>query len=100
MALPDQRQLQAINQTAEALSSCERRRLFYLCETLDTDNSVACMKEMLKSKVMCHDERGHLFLIELMLQLRRFDILRQVYKTSRDEVERTLKHRQVLPRFR
>ncbi|XP_074515634.1 CASP8 and FADD-like apoptosis regulator [Sebastes fasciatus] len=99
MALPDQRQLQAINQTAEALSSCERRRLFYLCDSLDTENSVACMKEMLKSKVMCH-ERGYLFLTELILQLRRFDILRKVYKTSRDEVERALKHREVLPRFR
>ncbi|XP_028446974.1 CASP8 and FADD-like apoptosis regulator isoform X2 [Perca flavescens] len=96
MALSDQ--LQAINQTAEALSSCERRRLFYLCEILDTDNSEACTKEMLKSKVLCH-ERGNLFLTELMLQLRRFDILRKVYQTSRDEVEKTLKHNQVLPRF-
>ncbi|XP_029314236.1 CASP8 and FADD-like apoptosis regulator [Cottoperca gobio] len=99
MALSDQRQLQAINQTVEALSSCERRRLFYLCEIPVTDNSATCMKEMLKSKVMCH-ERGYLFLAELMLQLRRFDILRKVYNTSREEVEMTLKHRQVLPRFR
>ncbi|XP_068559309.1 CASP8 and FADD-like apoptosis regulator [Cebidichthys violaceus] len=99
MALPDQLHLQAINQTAEALSSCERRRLFYLCDTLDTDNSVARVKDMLKSKVMCH-ERGHLFLTELMLQLSRFDILRKVFKTSRDEVENALKHRRVLPRFR
>ncbi|XP_039673519.1 CASP8 and FADD-like apoptosis regulator isoform X2 [Perca fluviatilis] len=96
MALSEQ--LQAINQTAEALSSCERRRLFYLCEILDTDNSEACTKEMLKSKVLYH-ERGNLFLTELMLQLRRFDILRKVYQTSRDEVEKTLKHNQVLPRF-
>ncbi|XP_070831502.1 CASP8 and FADD-like apoptosis regulator [Chaetodon trifascialis] len=97
MAVPDQ--LQAINQIAEALSSSERRRLFYLCESLDTDNSVACMKEMLKRKVM-RDESGHLFLMELMLRLRRFDILRKVCNTSRDEVERTLTYREVLPRFR
>lgn len=97
MALPDQ--LQAINQTAEALSSCERRRIFYLCEILDTDTSVACMKDMLKSKVTCH-ERGQLFLTELMLQLRRFDILKKVYNTNRDEVEKALIHRKVLPRFR
>ncbi|XP_031155509.1 CASP8 and FADD-like apoptosis regulator isoform X1 [Sander lucioperca] len=95
MALSDQ--LQAINQTAEALSSCERRRLFYLCEMLDTDTSEACMKDMLK--VLC-DERGNLFLTELMLQLKRFDILRKVYKTNRDEAEKTLKDKQVLPRFR
>ncbi|KAM6955343.1 CASP8 and FADD-like apoptosis regulator [Lycodopsis pacificus] len=99
MALPDQLHLQAINQTAEALSSCERRRLFYLCDILDTDNSVARVKDMLKSKVMCH-EMGLLFLTELMLQLSRFDILRKVFKTSRDEVENALKQRRVLPRFR
>lgn len=99
MALQDQHHLQTINQIAETLNSCERRRLFYLCDSLDTDDSVACVKEMLKSKVMCY-EKGDLFLTELMLQLRRFDILRQVCKTSRDEVERTLKYRQVLPRYR
>ncbi|KAK5861244.1 hypothetical protein PBY51_022656 [Eleginops maclovinus] len=99
MALSDQIQLQVINQTAEALSSCERRRLFYLCENLDTDNSVACMKEMLKSKLISH-ERGFLFLETLMLQLRRFDILRKVFKTSKEEVEMSLTHVQVLPKFR
>ncbi len=97
MAVQDH--LQRINQIAETLSSCERRRLFYLCDTLETEDSVACVKEMLKTKVMCY-EKGDLFLKELMLQLRRFDILRQVCKTSRDEVERTLQSRQVLPRFR
>ncbi|XP_041806475.1 CASP8 and FADD-like apoptosis regulator isoform X2 [Chelmon rostratus] len=57
------------------------------------------MKEMLKCKVMRH-ETGQLFLRELMLQLRRFDILRKVCKTSREEVEMTLMYRRVLPRFR
>ncbi|KAL3056515.1 hypothetical protein OYC64_019074 [Pagothenia borchgrevinki] len=99
MAFSDHIQLQAINQTAEALSSCERRRLFYLCDVLDTDNSVACMKEMLKSKVMSN-ERGFLLVLALMWQLRRFDILRNVYKTSKEEVEVSLKHVQVLPKFR
>ncbi|XP_070694466.1 CASP8 and FADD-like apoptosis regulator [Pempheris klunzingeri] len=99
MALLDQHQLETINHIAEALSSSERRSLFYLCGSLDLDDSVPCLKEMLKSEVM-GQERGHLFLRELMLQLRRFDILRKVCKTSREEVERNLKHRQVLPRFR
>lgn len=99
MALNDQHQFQAINQIAEALSSCERRRLFYLCEAPETDDTVVCTKEMLKRKVM-HPVTGHLLLGELMLQLRRFDILRKVFHTSRDEVERILSHRQVLPRFR
>ncbi|XP_073330105.1 CASP8 and FADD-like apoptosis regulator isoform X1 [Pagrus major] len=99
MALPDQQQLQAINQIADSLSSCERRRLFYLCESTDADNSEARMKEMLMWKVQRHDA-GHLLLRELMLRLGRFDILRKVCKTSRDEVERTLIYRQVLPKFR
>ena len=99
MALLDQHELQRINQVAEALSSNERRRLLYLCDSLDTDSSMACAKDMLKSKVMCH-EGGSLFLAELLIQLRRFDILRKVCRTSRDEVERMLKYMKVLPRFR
>ncbi|KAM9850972.1 CASP8 and FADD-like apoptosis regulator isoform 2-T2 [Aulostomus maculatus] len=35
-----------------------------------------------------------------MLHLRRYDILRKVFRTSRDEVETTLRSRQLLPRFR
>ncbi|XP_054471393.1 CASP8 and FADD-like apoptosis regulator isoform X2 [Anoplopoma fimbria] len=99
MATLNQRQLQVINQTVEALNGCERSRMSYLCGNLDTDNSVACTKEVLKSKVMCH-EMSHLFLTELMLHLRRFDILKKVYQTNRFEVEEALKHRKVLPRFR
>ncbi|XP_058510768.1 CASP8 and FADD-like apoptosis regulator isoform X2 [Solea solea] len=99
MAEPELSVLQAINQIAEALSSSERRSLFYLCESPDTDISMACAKEMLKSKVMCH-ESGSMFLAELLLQLRRLDILRKVCRTSRAEVERSLQYRQVLPRFR
>ncbi|XP_074550410.1 CASP8 and FADD-like apoptosis regulator isoform X3 [Halichoeres trimaculatus] len=99
MAVPDQHQLHEINQIAEALSSCERRRLLYLCGSLDTDHSVAYVKEILKSKVL-RQESGQLLLLELVLRLRRFDILRKVCKTSRDEVERTLTNSQSLSRFR
>ncbi|XP_039883877.1 CASP8 and FADD-like apoptosis regulator isoform X1 [Simochromis diagramma] len=96
MAVPDQFQLLAINEIAEALSSNERSRLFYLCESLDTDHSVACMKEMLRSKVTQH-QNAHLFLAELMWRLGRLDILRKVCKVNRDDLERT---RQMVPRFR
>uniref|UniRef100_A0A3Q3L1L4 CASP8 and FADD like apoptosis regulator n=1 Tax=Labrus bergylta TaxID=56723 RepID=A0A3Q3L1L4_9LABR len=99
MSIQDQHQLQAINQIADALSSCESSRLLYLCGSLDTDPSVTCVKEILKSKVL-RQERGHLLLTELMLRLRRFDILRKVCKTSKEDVERTLTYRQCLPRFR
>lgn len=99
MALPDQHQFQAINQIVEELSTSECRRLFYLCESLDMDDGMVCAKEMLKRKVMC-DENGHLLLAELMLHLRRFDILKEVLKTNREQVERALQYRQLLPRFR
>ncbi|XP_019945252.1 CASP8 and FADD-like apoptosis regulator isoform X2 [Paralichthys olivaceus] len=99
MAVTDQRELQVISQIAEALSSSERRSLFYLCESPQTDDSTACAKEMLKNKVICQDG-GQLFLAELLSQLRRFDILRRVCRISKEEVESIPKCQQVLPRFR
>ncbi|XP_038576271.1 CASP8 and FADD-like apoptosis regulator [Micropterus salmoides] len=99
MALPDHCQLQVINEISEALCSGERRILLYLCEILDTDNSVGCLKATLESKAMCY-ERWDLFLAELILALRRYDILKKVWKTSREQFERTLKVGPVLPKFR
>lgn len=98
MACSDHHELQAINLMVDALNSSERRTIFYLCEVSGTDTSVTYLKEILKRKVMLY-ESGHL-LRELVLHLRRFDILRIVCKTSREEVERSLKNRQILSRFR
>ncbi|KAF3694949.1 CASP8 and FADD-like apoptosis regulator Caspase -like protein [Channa argus] len=99
MAIPNQHQLQTINQVVESLSSSECRSLLYLCGYEDTNNSSAYVKDILTSKVMSYED-GHLFLVELMLHLKRFDILKKVLKTSRADVETALKCRQVLPRFR
>ncbi|CAK6954225.1 CASP8 and FADD-like apoptosis regulator [Scomber scombrus] len=99
MALPDTHLLQYINIIADSLSCGEVGRLLYLCENLDADDSVSRLKDVLRSKVTgCED--GRLLLAELLLHLRRFDILRKVFSYSRAEVEETLKHREVLPRFR
>lgn len=97
MALPDQ--LQAINQITEALGRDERRRLLYLCGALEPDDSAASTRETLIRKVL-HDESGHLLLRELMVQLRRFDILRRVYKSGREDVERSRAHTELVPKFR
>ncbi|XP_054871513.1 CASP8 and FADD-like apoptosis regulator isoform X2 [Amphiprion ocellaris] len=97
VAFPDH--LQLISEILDSLNSCERRRLCYLCERMDADCGVASVKEMLKSKMMCQ-ENAHLFLEELMWRLGRFDILKRVLKVSRDDVERSLTYRQLLPRFR
>uniref|UniRef100_A0A3P8VUJ8 CASP8 and FADD-like apoptosis regulator n=1 Tax=Cynoglossus semilaevis TaxID=244447 RepID=A0A3P8VUJ8_CYNSE len=99
MAYPDHQYLLVINQIAESLDSSERRRVFYLCESPDADDSMPCVKETLTSKVMCY-ESGYLFLEELLLELKRFDILKKVCGLSREEVAMTLEGSQVLPRFR
>lgn len=99
MAQSDPNLLQTIHRISEALNGSERGRIFYLCETLDTDNNVACVEEMLLSKMRGCD-LGHLFLAELMVHLRRFDILRKVLNANRSEMERIMRSRQVLPRFR
>ena len=100
MAVADYGQLQAINQIAEALSSSERRRLFYLCDSSpDAEDCMARVKETLTSKVACQDG-GTLFLVELLMQLRRFDILRRVCGIGRDEVLRSLRNQQVLPEYK
>ncbi|XP_029385985.1 CASP8 and FADD-like apoptosis regulator [Echeneis naucrates] len=99
MAPVDQQELQAIQQVAEDLSSSERRIILYLFGKIDADYSVASVKDMLESKVV-GQEGGRQLLAELLVRLRRFDILRKVYKISRDEMDRTLQCQQILPRFR
>lgn len=99
MALANAQLLQMINEIVGALSFSECTRLSYLCGCLDTDVSVAGVKEMLKSQLM-QGQMDYLFLAELMFWLKRFDILRKVFRTSKDEVERTLGNRHVLSKYR
>nr|XP_057938687.1 CASP8 and FADD-like apoptosis regulator isoform X2 [Doryrhamphus excisus]XP_057938688.1 CASP8 and FADD-like apoptosis regulator isoform X2 [Doryrhamphus excisus] len=99
MAVPDKQMLQTIHEISEALGSDERKTVFYLCGTSETNNTATCLKETLKSKAMSYDKGGQ-FLAELLVHLRRYDILRLVFGCSRDEVERTLRSGQVLPEFR
>lgn len=98
MALPEQ--LHAINQITQALGSDERRKLLYLCGAPDPDDSVSGMREMLTRKVMQHGECGQLLLKELLVQLRRCDILSRVFTSSREEVESARPHTPLLPGFR
>nr|XP_020450436.1 CASP8 and FADD-like apoptosis regulator [Monopterus albus] len=99
MASPEQHLPQVIPQMIEALSSTEVAALIYLCGRSETDSSSVDVKEMLESKVILH-ENSLLFLAALMWQLRRLDIMRKLFKTSREELERITKNRHVLPRFR
>ncbi|KAM9709976.1 CASP8 and FADD-like apoptosis regulator isoform 2-T2 [Menidia menidia] len=90
---------QDIRLIAESLGSSDCKKLFYLCERFETDSSVTSVMELLKSKV---EEHGNYpsYLLELMWHLERFDIIKRVFKVSRNEVEQTLKYRQVLSKFR
>ncbi|XP_056145366.1 CASP8 and FADD-like apoptosis regulator [Lampris incognitus] len=99
MALAEVHLLRTINELAGALDSDECRRLLYLCGSLDSDSSVAHVEEMLRSQLI-RGEINYLFLIELLSELRRFDILKKMFRTSKDEVERTLRNRHVLSRYR
>ncbi|XP_029981635.1 CASP8 and FADD-like apoptosis regulator [Sphaeramia orbicularis] len=97
--MADKHLLQLISRIVEALNQSERRRLLYLCGSLDTDSSIACVKETLKSKVRNY-ETDHSFLVEILLQMRRYDILRKVFGYSRNQVEKNHAFRKVLPKFR
>ncbi|KAM3861937.1 CASP8 and FADD-like apoptosis regulator [Diretmus argenteus] len=90
--------LHVMNEMAGSLTSDECRRLSYLCGSPDSDSSVAGVKELLRTQLM-RRQTGDLFLVELMFVLRRFDILRKVLGTSRDEAERSLAQRHVLSRY-
>ncbi|XP_040912348.1 CASP8 and FADD-like apoptosis regulator [Toxotes jaculatrix] len=90
-------ELRVINQMVDALSSSDRRRVIYLCGSLDTDSSVACVKEMLKSKA--RNSGFGMLLAELLIELKRFDILRTVCRTTKEGVDRSENHK-VLPKFR
>lgn len=70
-----------------------------MCGSLDTDNSIACVKETLKCKVRNY-ETDHSFLVEILWQIRRYDILRKVFGYSRNQVEKNHTFRKVLPKFR
>ncbi|XP_028992177.1 CASP8 and FADD-like apoptosis regulator [Betta splendens] len=99
MAQSHQQQLLAINQIIEGLSTSECRILFYLCCGLDLDYDITVLKKTLESRVVC-DENGNMYLEQLMLPLKRFDLLRKVLKTSREQVERDVQNRHLLPEYR
>lgn len=91
-------QLQTINQVVKDLDSSEQTRLLYLCRSFEAATSTESLTDVLER--VLHDDTGQLLLRELLVRLKRFDILRKVCKTSRDEAERTVSVRQFVPTFR
>ncbi|KAJ8350043.1 hypothetical protein SKAU_G00251730 [Synaphobranchus kaupii] len=85
-AMADGQLSQTINRISEELSLDECRRLLYLCGDLGPHCCVEDVRRMLKSK-MNSREVDQMLLLELMLRMRRFDILKKVLKTNRQEAE-------------
>ncbi|XP_014850932.1 PREDICTED: CASP8 and FADD-like apoptosis regulator isoform X2 [Poecilia mexicana] len=89
-----------INAIAEDLTTGDRRKAIYLCGSLVTDSSVTCVRETLRVKVNFHPDPP-LFIMSILRQLGRYDILKRVYKVDRNEIEKKIQtYKQVLPRFR
>ncbi|XP_061926046.1 CASP8 and FADD-like apoptosis regulator a isoform X2 [Entelurus aequoreus] len=98
--VPDIETSQRIDEILEALNRNERKEVLYLCESLHKDNTAACLKETLYSRAMSYGTAGNMFLLELLVHLGRYDIVRKVFGFSRDAVQRNMGSWQVLPRFR
>ncbi|XP_062862496.1 CASP8 and FADD-like apoptosis regulator [Trichomycterus rosablanca] len=78
-----------INQIVEELSPEECKRLSYLCEAPHTTVSEKNIREMLHCLV---DQSDQTVLIELLLKMRRFDLLRRVLDITKSQAEGLLKN--------
>ncbi|XP_066543410.1 CASP8 and FADD-like apoptosis regulator isoform X2 [Amia ocellicauda] len=86
-----------INHIAEELNSDECKMLLYLCS--DMESSIEDVKDMLKS-LMKRGEVDQIFLLELMYRIKRFDLLKKVFRSTKKEVEGILGHKCVVSEYR
>lgn len=86
-----------ISRIVEELSPEECKRLSYLCGEFNTERCTASVKEILQS-CMVHADQA--FLTELMLRMRRYDLLSKVLGISKTEAERILKNGSALSDYR
>ncbi|KAM9486575.1 CASP8 and FADD-like apoptosis regulator isoform 2-T2 [Clarias gariepinus] len=89
--------LHTINRIVEELTPEECKRLSYLCGELRTERCNNNVKEMLQS---CLVHANPAFLIELMLRMRRYDLLSRVLGVSKTEAERRMKNSHALSGYR
>uniref|UniRef100_A0A8C6TYG3 CASP8 and FADD-like apoptosis regulator n=1 Tax=Neogobius melanostomus TaxID=47308 RepID=A0A8C6TYG3_9GOBI len=88
--------LPLLTQLCDALSGPERRRLVFLCGSLDPDNSLVTTRDVLEAAVRSSD-RPREALREVLVRLGRLDLLRSTFHCGREEVER---QRSSLSRYR
>ncbi|XP_026803112.3 CASP8 and FADD-like apoptosis regulator [Pangasianodon hypophthalmus] len=91
--------LYTINRIVEELSPEECKRLSYLCGELHTGRCTTNVKEMLQSCV-AQMHTAQAFLIELMLRIRRYDLLSEVLGIRKNEAERLLKNGHAVSDYR
>ncbi|KPP65436.1 CASP8 and FADD-like apoptosis regulator-like [Scleropages formosus] len=88
-----------INLIMDELSQEERKRSFYLCADLNAGTCGEDLREKLES-LITRGQVGPLFLLELMCRIRRFDILKKVLGTNRQEAERLIRSGSVVSDYR
>ncbi|XP_056436506.1 CASP8 and FADD-like apoptosis regulator isoform X2 [Gadus chalcogrammus] len=91
--------LKTVNEMAGALDSGECRTMLYLCGHLDLDSNEEGLGEFLRSGVI-QGQMNDLFLVELLFEVKRFDILWKLFSTKAHDVESALGNRHVLSRYR
>lgn len=81
-----------ISQITDELSTDECKRVSYLCGDLDM-NACAADPRTVAQAVLCQmTNTDHMFLPEVLLRIKRYDLLRDVLSTSKSCVEKMLKN--------
>lgn len=92
--------LHTISRIADELSPEECKRVLYLCGELHIQQGTNIdIKEMLQS-CMGHVHTDRAFLMELMLRMRRYDLLSEELGISKAEAELRLKNGHALSSYR
>ncbi|KAJ0005811.1 hypothetical protein NQD34_015705, partial [Periophthalmus magnuspinnatus] len=74
-------------QLVDSLSEPEQRTLVFLCGSLDSEHSPARTRNVLEEAVSSSESPNQV-VRELLVQLKRLDLLRKLYQCGREEVER------------
>uniref|UniRef100_A0A8C2CMA3 CASP8 and FADD-like apoptosis regulator n=1 Tax=Cyprinus carpio TaxID=7962 RepID=A0A8C2CMA3_CYPCA len=88
-----------ISQIIDELSTDECKRISYLCGALDMDTFSTDPRGMLQS-VLCQMRMDYVFLMELILKIKRYDLLREVLSTNKSTVEGLLKNGHSVSEYR
>ncbi|XP_048048827.1 CASP8 and FADD-like apoptosis regulator isoform X2 [Megalobrama amblycephala] len=88
-----------ISQITDELSTDECRRISYLCGALDTERFSTDPRGTLQT-ALSQTRMDCVFLMELILKIKRYDLLREVLSTSKSSVEGMLKNGHAVSEYR